>query len=114
MVSTTSDTTLKSMDLIKHRDTSLVLDTSKKLSLQFKQRVKLIKDLLRVYTIVTSKTEITEKWLRFTQEDNGKYCKTKRLSGRQRPPTTASQTSSFPACPQLRYTHAQRQRTSFC
>jgi hypothetical protein len=111
MTSATPVTPLKSMDLTKLRDVLPVFNANKKRSLQFNQQAKHIKDLLRVYTIVTSKTEITEKWLRFTQEDNGKYCKTKRLSGRQRPPTTASQTSSFPACPQLRYTHAQRQRT---
>merc|ERR1712086_1046417 len=72
MASSTSDTTLKSMEFIKLRDAPLIFETEEKISLQFKKRAKHIKDLLSVHGIQTSETELMVKWLRSIQEDGGK------------------------------------------
>ena len=61
MANATSNTTLKSMELIKLRDAPLIFDTEEYISLQFKKRAKQIKDLRSVHGIETRETELTAK-----------------------------------------------------
>ena len=57
----TPDTTLESIELIKLCDVPRIFDTKEKVSLQFKKRVKHIKDLRSVHGIETSETELMAK-----------------------------------------------------
>ena len=59
--SATPNTILESMELVKLCNASLVFNTNKKLSLQFKQHANHIEDLLHVHNIKTSEMECMVK-----------------------------------------------------
>ena len=58
------------MEFIKPCILTLPFDSNEKLSLQFKQRTKHIKDFLCVHKNKTSQTEFMTNWLHCIQEEN--------------------------------------------